>query len=278
MADTLNSNEPLGHIFMAKSKESPKNNLASIFSEKLKEIDDLFEIPTTVSETCLGVINKLSSDINNFPLLKNKVENLGRVITISKESITAIQKKSEENLSPQALVLLIGIVESLVKEIFDNLVRNNLEKTQDLEKYSLSAKELIELCLDPEKVKEVFIDLILSKIHGEKNPDVKVYFQNIQTIEGKFKTFFDIDLQLGSDLRKQVHKWFQSRHIIVHNASKIESKFVHNLAQLQIAHKYKVEEKLMISKEDYEQAKKDFAAFFLAIGKAIRDSSLELKL
>lgn len=156
-------------------------------------------------------------------------------------------------------MLLIGSSESIIRELFRQLLRNNLRKIKSKDEITFTLSEVKKARTD-----EDFGDMLLLKLEDEKNPAEKLNFQNMKQFEGIMNGYFEIKID-DQDLTI-LHEFWQKRHIIIHNSSIIDKRFIKNLQAASIdTLKYKEGELIKVTMKDFKSCKQSLAKLFTKI-------------
>lgn len=144
-------------------------------------------------------------------------------------------------------MLLVGAAESITKEMFRNLLVCNIRKVNLKENINLPAKLVLSAHTDTE-----LAELIFNIIADEGNPAEKLNFQNMRQLQAVMKSYLRIDVP--DELISALHKYWQIRHIIIHNSAIIEQRFLDNLKKAGISvDEYILAQKVKVTKEDYDK-------------------------
>lgn len=177
----------------------------------------------------------------------SKVANREKVFENMSKTVVVKQRAISSQLYSQGLVLLMGNAESILSNMFEMLIISNFRKIKLKKSKSIgfTLQEVIEAKGDGHLGL-----MLLEKLKGEKNPSEKLSFQNMQQLQGILKGYFGINV--GDEFVKELHEYWQVRHIIIHKQGFIDERFVRNLKAANIeTKKYKLYSRVALTKEDY---------------------------
>ena len=251
------------------------NKLAEQFEAVSSDVDDLFSSFETLQEVFKSGINNIEKSASSLPYTVNSsVDNFMQVLNGTDKSVALEQKKISAKLYNQGLVLLYGSSESLLREMFRSLVRNNLDKVKIKDNVVFTFTEIEQTLGNEAEVK--FEDLVLGKLEDEKSPAEKLNFQNMQQMAGILKGYFNLLVE-DKGLIKKLHLYWQNRHLIIHNSGVIDKKFIDNLKVAGISTKnYNIGERIKIDKDTYEDCKNALFKLFDTMDAQIKNNNLKL--
>ena len=240
----------------ALESEGAANEIDAIF-EGYTELHDVY------TQSFESISNELNGAINNTErkLLENKKQ------AFHNASRTANRKQREiaDRLYSQGIVLLVGLAESFMYELFDGLIRQNIRNDNlTFGKNTVLPADLVV------KTKNDFelAELILEQINNRRNPAQKMNFQNARQMQGIFGYYLKI--KISDEIIAKLHEYYQIRHIIVHCNSVIDGKFMDNLTVAEINDdRYEIDQRITVSKEDYRKCKDVLSELFEQIDQEI---------
>jgi hypothetical protein len=241
-------------------------NITETYKDVTNDIEEIFRSYRTLYEVYIAYFKAID---------KTGVRNASTAITVlenAKKSVDKSQRKISSKLYSQGLVLLIGSSESILREAFRALVTNNLEKVNIKDNVHFSFVEVKAII---EGRKDVAGELLLNKLEDEKSPAEKLNFQNMKQLQGILKGYFDISLK--DSYLTELHKYWQIRHVVIHNSSVADQKFIENLAAANIdTTDYKLGKKVKVYKADYDRCKKALGMLFSDVDSEINRNGLLL--
>lgn len=122
--------------------------------------------------------------------------------------------------------------------------------------------------------KKDWFEILRGIVYGEVDQSSKINFQNIKSILGIFKGYFDINLNLDENEVKRLHLYYQTRHILVHNVGKIDERYIKNLRAASIAIDAKIGSRIVVSEKAYNRCKATFTKFFECLENSIAASNV----
>lgn len=241
------------------------------FNDLSQDISSLFKSFQSLSEIYSQSFSDISKKVNDLPeKFRDEVFKAAAMLDGCKYTVEREQEKISNKLYQQGIVLLVGSSESLLRDAFRNLIRNNLDKISIKDKHAFTFTEI------QKAGKEGFPDLVLEKLENISEPAEKLNFQNIEQTKGLFKGYLEITF--SSDLPfLNLHKYWQIRHIIVHKRGVVDQKFLNNLAAAKIDVKiYKEGENINISRENYDECLNDLMMLFQDLDKQVSEKNLQV--
>lgn len=233
---------------MAKHPVEQKETISSQFQASAAEIDTIFESYRELHNIYAASFAGLEKELGGLPAqYKQKVSNAKQAFTNVKETVSGRQLKISDHLYAQGLVLLVGAAEAITKEMFHNLLVFNIRRATLKDNISLPVNLVLKAKTDKE-----LAELIFDILAEEGNPTEKLNFQNMKQLQGIMKSY--LKMNLPDVLMVELHKYWQIRHTIIHNASVVDQRFIDNLKKAKIPDtKYKVGEKITVTKGDYDK-------------------------
>ena len=237
------------------------------FEQAANEIDAIFESYTELhnvyTQSFESISKELGGVVNNTE--KTLLENKKQAFHNASRTVSRRQSEIANRLYSQGIVLLVGLAESFMRELFGDLVRQNIRsKNLNFGKNTVLPANLVVKANDDFELAE----LILEQMNNRKNPAQKMNFQNAKQMQGIFDHYLNI--KINSKTVVKLHEYYQVRHIIVHCNSVIDEKFMGNLTAAEINDdKYEVGQKIVVSKEDYHQCKEILLELFKQIDQEI---------
>jgi hypothetical protein len=121
-----------------------------------------------------------------------------------------------------------------------------------------------------EMKREDWAELILAKIYDSKNPEEKINFQNIKSIEGIFKGYFSITIDIQRIFEQKIHLYHQIRHVILHNNSKIDERFISNVNKAGInITPNSLGNRVVMTSSEFNDCKEVFKQFFIDLEQSL---------
>ena len=256
----------MGRALSIQQEES--SSLLTVFTKSTEALDDVFKVSTRLREhfaqslgnaaKAPGVSNSQAKVLENAKLALEKVRD---------SSISEAEAHIMGVLYKFAITSIVSIAEQLVKTAFENLIVGNISKLDKPEKFTLTLEELKRVGF---KTNDRFwSEQIINDLHGSKNPQEKLNFQNIRAVENLFRDYFGMDFrefESYDTLEREIHFFYQVRHILVHNGGYIDDRFINNLKKSGLdVQKYKKDDLIVVGLEDYAQCKDVFNTLFALI-------------
>jgi hypothetical protein len=237
-------------------------------------IDSLFrsyqQLHDVYSQSFSDIGQKLSKLPQSFSAEVGKARTL---LESCKGTVDRKQGEISSQLYEQGLVLLVGSAESLLRESFRVLLKNNLDKVDKIKNVQFTFEEIRGITGSSDE----FPDLVLQKLEDEKNPSEKLNFQNVRQMAGIFKGYFGIDFDESVDFQN-LHKYWQIRHLVIHNRGLVDQKFLHNLSAAKIdVSIYKIGDTVGLAKKDYDDCKRMLSALFENLDQKISKMKLKVE-
>lgn len=242
-----------------------KYRLRHVFKDRIKDIEVIFDSYRSLYELYKESMKTANVNGNSLAAFEN-----------CKETVDAKQKEMSTKLHTQAFILLTGNFEAFLNDIFEDLIQENflsIRKTSGIN-YSISdLQKILEKNEDEKYVSLELADITIRQIQGTKNKNEKINFQNTKRTEEVFREYFGIEIDLGTDYIKRIHKYWQMRHGIVHTNAKVDERYVHNVEQVGLKSE-KLGSVISVNKKLYDEVKNDFSRIL----DHIEDKLIELQL
>ncbi len=244
------------------SIETDKNiSVDSIFQEAAGEIDAIFSSFRDLHKIYKTSFDNLEKSLNELPqVYRNKVNNAKKSFSNMAETVENKQNNISNKLYAQALVILMGNAESITKELFRNLLRQNVRSVNFKENMQISLKSVLAVANDAD-----LANVVLQKLESESNPADKLNFQNMLQMKGIFKGYLNIELD--NDIANSLNKYWQIRHLIIHNGSVFDQRCIHNINKTDpdFAKSYTVGDKVTVNKVMYNECFTELTFMFQSL-------------
>jgi hypothetical protein len=236
-------------------------------------IDSLFRSYQQLHEVYSQSFSDIGRKLSKLPQsFSAEVDKASTLLESCKGTVDRKQGEISSQLYEQGLVLLVGSAESLLRESFRVLLRNNLDMVM-IKNVQFSFEEIRGIMLSGDE----FPDLVLQKLEDEKNPSEKLNFQNVKQMAGIFKGYFGIDFDESVDFQN-LHKYWQIRHLIIHNRGLVDQRFIDNLSAAEIGFSmYKIGDTVGLAKKDYDDCKRMLSALFKSLDQKIGEKGLKVE-
>lgn len=235
---------------MMASIEIDKNiSVDSIFQEAAGEIDSIFSSFRDLHEIYKTSFDTLEKSLDELPqVYRTKVNNAKKSFSNMAGTVENKQNNISNKLYAQALVILMGNAESITKELFRNLLRQNVRSVNFKENIQISLKSVLTVANDAD-----LANVVLQKLESESNPADKLNFQNILQMKGIFKGYLNIELD--NDVANSLNKYWQIRHSIIHNGSVFDQRCIDNINKTDpgFVKRHVVGEKVTVDKAMYDE-------------------------
>lgn len=230
------------------TNKDTNESVAAQFRASAAEIDAIFESFRDLYKIYIGYFKSIQNEANQLPRqFQSQIKNAKLAFESASKTVDAKQNEISNQLHAQGLVLLVGNAESLTREMFRTLFRNNVEKVKIKRRVELQLDQLFSATNDGK-----LGDFILEKLEEDKNPVEKLNFQNMQSLKTIMKSYFDMNIR--DDLITELHKFWQIRHIVIHNSSLVDQHFLDNLKTVNIpTTKYNLNSHVLVTKADYDR-------------------------
>jgi hypothetical protein len=245
-----------------------------LFEAVVLNVDSIFETYHSLHDLYSTTITTLEDQVNNLPQnFINQVSRFKQVLDTCKSTVGNEQEKISSRLYEQGLVLLVGSSESILRETFRTLVEKNLSKVTVKPNVAFTFEEVMGVFEGDSDLP----GLVLAKLEDEKNPAEKLNFQNVKQMQGIFESYF-VGFKFPDSIEfEELHKYWQIRHIIIHNRGMPDQKFITNLQVVGLdTSKYKLGKKIKIEQRDYEECKHILETLFLELDAQINKRDLIL--
>lgn len=245
------------------------------YEEVVSEIDKIFESYSTLHGLYSTVFDNLKKNLTDLaPAQEARVERSIEIFESQKRGVEARQVEISNQLYAQGLVLLVGSAESLLRESFKRMIVSNPNK--------ITEKKAGSVTLTFDEVRKAVNEnpvwlgeLLYEKLRDEKNPEARLNFQNMQQLKNILKDFLGIDFN-HSDLFQNLHLYWQMRHIVIHNSSIIDERFIKNLQAAEIAvDSYKIGSRISITKREYEDCQRLYKEMFEKLTESISSAGFD---
>lgn len=255
---------------MAKKKSK---YIEDFFVERISGVDAIFESYRTLYEIYGSLLNS------------NGRTNAGDAYKSMKKSADAKAEEVSSMLYKQGYVIMVGAAESLLKDVFRSLLIEDFSRLIKGSKVNFSAKEIQETLIAAEEstldsskhISARFGRLMYEKLQSTKDPENKINFQNVKQMEGMLRSYFGLEID-NEELLNRIHRHWQVRHIIAHNDSVVDASFVTNVNQVGLLRPGEErDKKIVVAKQDYNDARDDFLNLFTILTSAIQLNDLDTK-
>jgi len=255
-----------------KTKANTGDNISvdSIFQEAAGEIDSIFSSFRDLHEIYKTSFDTLEKSLDELPqVYRAKVNNAKESFSNMAETVENKQNNISNKLYAQALVILMGNAESITKELFRNLLRQNVRSVNFKENIQISLKSVLVAANDAD-----LANVVLQKLESESNPADKLNFQNILQMKGIFKGYLNIEVD--NDVANSLNKYWQIRHLIIHNGSIFDQRCIDNINKTdpEFAKRHTVGEKVTVSKAMYDECFAKLTFMFQGLDNEIERLSL----
>lgn len=232
------------------SIKTDKNiSIDSIFQEAAGEIDSIFSSFRDLHGIYKTSFDNLEKALGELPqTYRTKVNNTKKSFSNMAATVENKQNNISNKLYAQALVILMGNAESITKELFRNLLRQNVRSVNFKENIQISLKSVLFATNDAD-----LADVVLQKLESESNPADKLNFQNVLQMKGIFKGYLNIEIDKG--VTNSLNKYWQIRHSIIHNGSVFDQRCIDNINKTdpEFAKSYTVGDKVTVNKVMYDE-------------------------
>lgn len=233
---------------MADSKLGLDKNTFEKFEKNLQEIEEMVNIGSDVISIAVGLVEGLSKEyesIEAFVPYKEKLKaNIGGLKRIKENSEL---KKKYNILYNQALVLVVSNFESFLSDFSKFLIEKH--------DYLLEWPDK-KISLDLEMFNyftPTVGDIVLASLKE------KYSFQDLESSLNFLKEFLSIDVRLSDETKDNIILFHALRHIIIHNSSTVDEKFLKQIRKTRFAFTYDVGQKVSTSEEQFQKAKSEFS-------------------
>lgn len=226
--------------------------LKQVFEENSQKIE---QVVKTGSEVLEIVIGNLTSLQRQFAAGSNIYQKLNNTITIFKNiDKNGSLKERFQIIYNQGVVLLVGNLQSFLNDVFRGIVND----------YSYLLK------FTEGKESKIGIDLSLLQYTNTTIGDLvvnaykdKYNFQDLQSTVKFFKELLGLELELvlTKEIKDNIILFEALRHVIVHNSSRIDAKFLSQVRNTSYAKKYSQNEAVILTLQDFGKAKDTMSKF-----------------
>lgn len=232
-------------LYMTTSKN--QETVSALFQESANDIDTIFTSFRELHTIYSSSFTNIEKNLDGLPdVYRKQIDNVHKAFKNTSGTVEKRQLKISNQLYTQALVLLVGNAESLTKEMFRTLLRSNVRKVTIKKKIDIPLSDVLKADTD-----EKLANLVLSILELDGNPAEKLNFQNMQQLQGIMNGYLGINID--DELIKSLHEYWQIRHIVIHNASIIDQKFIDNLKKANIPiSRYPLGKNVIVTKKDYD--------------------------
>lgn len=250
------------------TKES--ETVSSQFQASAAEVETIFESYRELHEIYSAAFGNLESKLSKLPAqYKSEISKAKKLFSSIKGTVGGKQVDISDKLYAQGLVLLVGNAEALTREMFKSLLVQNIRSLKFQKDIQIPLSRLLEANSDTS-----LGELVFSVLEDDKNPAEKLNFQNMKQLQGVVKNY--LGMEVPDDYIKDLHEFWQIRHIVIHNSGIIDQRFLGNLKAAGIpTKKYKLGMKIEIKKSDYDKCFGLLILLFEAFDKEIERLKLE---
>lgn len=200
----------------------------------------------------------------------------------AKKSADERQNEMSQQLYTQGYIVLTGIAEALLKDVFDSLIVQNFTELRNAKDENFTAMEVQKILINAKEgfddlyhLSAAFGRLVRDRLHNRKASGEKINLQNINKTVYLFDYYFNI--KIGSpDLVKLLDRSWQIRHCLVHSNGEIDTNFMENVGSIgMLKQEEKKGVKLELARKDYIHVKDNFMNLFTHLNELILESGLE---
>lgn len=222
------------------------------FIDNVNSVNSITNIGSDVADIVSGLLIGLKRDnekISGFIPYKQKLDVVINQIKEIKEH--PILKEKYSIIYNQALVLLVSNFEYF----FNNLVKVIVDNYSELIKWPKEDKKIVfEVGILDYKVPSIG-EIVLQSLRNEFN------FQDLQSTLKFLSEYLQTDVKISEDLKDEIIKYQACRHVIVHAFSKVDPKFLKQVANTKYSKKFSHGSKIVINQDEYILAKNNFLTF-----------------
>lgn len=227
---------------------SENNEYVTKLSSRFEKIEKLESTPMIMRDQavqCLGTVLKRSQlKYNDRNIIEN---NIALLENIKEESM----KEQFSVIYSQMCVLAVSSLEAILKDYFTDSFndRTNINiENKKLNEIKVTIRDIID--------NELNFDNKLGTLIIERD---KPNFQDLKSILNNFKNYFNIEIELESDLRKKLCFYLEIRHLLVHKGGVVDKKFINSTKALNANIKnYKEGDTVEIKSPDWTDMKQAF--------------------
>ncbi|MFA6190703.1 MAG: hypothetical protein WC711_04325 [Candidatus Staskawiczbacteria bacterium] len=225
--------------------------IESNFEDNIAKITLLQESPFIIGKLAMELLGSLESEAGQVPACLDVKKKLSRTI----KEIDKLKEHSEikEQFSiiyNQSLVLLISHFESLMTDLFVCIIDNYPFLLKWPEKKKISIDVDILRYSSP-----TVGALVCKSFKGEIN------FQDLQSTIKFLNEFLCLEISLEETIKGKIILFQALRHIIIHNNAIVDEQFLRQIRDNKSRRGYSSEQKVLISLEQFDEAKKIFLDF-----------------
>ncbi len=241
--------------------------ISTVFMKRTDSIDLIFSSYRTLFEQYNAALRTANINENNRVAFER-----------CKKTVEDIQEDISSKLYTQALVLLTGAAEALLKDVFEDLIQENFVSIKKANGINFSISDIQKIIEENEESDYISLslaNLTIKQINETRNKNEKINFQNIQTMRQVFFDYFDIVINTESDECKYLHKSWQRRHAILHTNSIVDERYKHNVEFIGLESE-EIGDTVTISKIEYDETKKKFISLFDEIESLVKIKNLTI--
>lgn len=219
-------------------------NVAKQFEKDLSNVYSLMDFDKFIMEFPLSQLSVLKSHCEQHTLT--------RALKITDKIITFLSgirdhdstKLSYRTIYNQCLVLLVSYFTAALEDIFEYCISSSIKMDNPIwlkEKVHLEISELVIIKGDP-------ADKIGDLIIRSQN----ISFQDMKSTRKAFNDYFNVEMTKDKEMDNVIFSQ-ASRHIIVHDGGKINSKFLHQIENTKlrtIKKDLSIEDQIIYSKDE----------------------------
>lgn len=250
------------------SESNTNETVASLFIESANEVDAIFTSFRTLHEIYSASFKNIQQPLAGLPNdYRKRVENAQKAFINATKTVESKQSDISNQLYSQGLVLLMGNAESIIREMFRTLLKLNIRKVNIKRTINLPLDKVLRAATDTE-----LAELILEILESDSNPAEKLNFQNMNQLKSIMQSYlsFELDGTIVSDL----HKYWQIRHIIIHNNGTIDKQYARNLKAVGvIIDSEQIGTKICVSKKEYDDCFAKLALLFQSFDECIEKNN-----
>jgi len=196
------------------------DNIQINFENQIESVNDLIEFDKMILDFCITQLKTLNDRLKNGAATK-----FTNPYYLADNSIQALENikrnqsfaKHYSTIYNQCLVLLVSHFTLTIEKIFSSILKFQFTNKG----LSSNAKNSIQLTLDELEEVNQNPDLLQKLLVTKK----RLSFQNFGNITRSFENYLGITIE-GDQKVSDIKFAFECRHLIVHNLSKVDEKFV----------------------------------------------------
>jgi len=253
----------------------------SLFDAAVFDIDETFNVSTHLKEHFLTSFQNAAKQTVLVHSQQQVLSNAQLSLKgIAESSIKEAEKNILGILYRQGVISVVSAAEQILKASFNDLLDANLEEIDKKDKFEIDFDELKIIGFKTDR--EYWVEKITNELYGGKNPQEKLNFQNVKATENLLKSYFKIDLaqfEKYESVAREVHYFYQVRHILLHNGGYIDQRFIDNLSAAGISTSElskNLGKKLLVQEKQYRLSKDCFFSFFAMLEGAIQFRGLRV--